>query len=97
MGRYWVDGYSADVEIYLLLEDGRRLEISQIANGRFFLREPSALPEMFARVVIKVDGRERAIDVLLYQGADPKDPCVSYEKRFFHQKIDGAHHTQPTA
>jgi hypothetical protein len=88
MGRQWVDGYSSDVEVYLLLEDGRRLEVAQIGNGCLFLRQPSALPQMCGSVIIKVDGQERDINVLLYKGADPKDPCVPYEKRFFHQQID---------
>lgn len=81
MGRRWVDGYSSDVEVYLMLDDGRKLDVAQFGNGSLVLREPIWLPEMLARVVIAIDGDERVIGVVLYRGADSKDPRVVYEKR----------------
>lgn len=40
MGQRWLDGYSAEVEIYLLV-NGKRFDVAQIGNGSLILRPRS--------------------------------------------------------
>ena len=43
MGERSLDGYSADVEIFLMI-DGRRHDVAQISGESLFLRHPHPIP-----------------------------------------------------
>jgi hypothetical protein len=69
MGIQWKDGYSAQVEIYLVVGD-QKLDVAQVGPGWFILQEPNALPpETEAELVITVDGRETRRHVFIHDGA----------------------------
>jgi hypothetical protein len=78
MGQRWFDGYSADVEIYLVI-DGERYDVAQICRGSLFLRSPREIPpSTSAKLVIKIDGVEESEQVLLAKGAVPDEMAVSF-------------------
>jgi hypothetical protein len=69
MGQRWFDGYSADVEIYLVI-DGKRYDVAQICRGSLFLRDAHQIPPATtAKLVIKIDGIEESEQVFLGNGA----------------------------
>ena len=65
MGQRWLDGYSAEVEIYLVV-DGRRYDVAQIGKGKILLRDTHSIRDSTsATLVIKIDGVEEVEHVLL--------------------------------
>ena len=64
MGILWKDGYSAHVEIYLIVGD-EHLPVAQVGPNSLILRQPSELPAGHAQIVIKVDDHEEVHDVIL--------------------------------
>ena len=78
MGQRWLDGYSAQVELYFLV-DGKRHEIAQIGNGSFILRDPNEIPPgTSGTLVIKIDGREEREEVMLCNGAAKREEPVLF-------------------
>jgi hypothetical protein len=79
MGQKWFDGYSADVEIYLLY-NGKRFDVAQIGNGSLILREPAQIPkDTTVTLVIIIDGHEVSERVHLTGRTD----CVEQPVPFF--------------
>ena len=79
MGQRWFDGYSADIEIYLLV-GGVRFDVAQIGGGVLILREPAdILPFTDAKLVIIVDGHEEVRPVLLASGVNSDQISVPYQ------------------
>jgi hypothetical protein len=78
MGQRWFDGYSADVEIYLLI-DGKRYDVAQICRGQLFLRDSHKIPpSTSAKLVIKIDGIEESDQVILSNGAVSDELAVNF-------------------
>ena len=78
MGQRWLDGYSAEVEIYLLI-DGRRLDVAQIAGDTLVLRDQQVIPpETSATLVIKIDGHEEREQIFLQAGAESSEELVPF-------------------
>jgi hypothetical protein len=78
MGQRWLEGYSAQIELYLLL-DGQRLEVEQVAGGFFVLRDSHAIPPgTKATLVIKIDGREEREEVFLKSGTTDNEQIVHF-------------------
>lgn len=79
MGQRWLDGYSAHVEIYLVV-DGKRFDIAQIGDGSFILRDAGEIPiGTIAKLVIKIDGHEEEEQIFLYEGAVASEETVPFE------------------
>jgi hypothetical protein len=69
MGRAWPDGYSAHVEVYLVIAD-ERIDIAQIGKSSFVLRDPRTIaPSTPATLVLKIDGKEEREEIILRDGA----------------------------
>jgi hypothetical protein len=78
MGQRWLDGYSAEVEIYLLV-NGKRFDVAQIGNGSLILRDPAPIPASTeAKLVIKIDGHEEIEHVLLTESADESEKLIPF-------------------
>ena len=78
MGTHWKDGYSAQVELYLLVL-GEQLRISRIGRDSFVLRDRLAIPPSTQAVLlIEVDDHSELQDILLPEGADGSDQPVRY-------------------
>lgn len=78
MGQKWFDGYSADVEIFLLNE-GKRYEVAQIGGGSLILREPAPiLAGTNVTLVIRIDGHEVQEEVFLGESSDVHAPAVPF-------------------
>jgi hypothetical protein len=78
MGQRWFDGYSANIEIFLLVA-GKRHDVAQIGRGSLLLREPTSIPPATdARLTIRIDGHEEIEDVVLIQGAAVNDQPVPF-------------------
>lgn len=78
MGQTWTDGYSASIEIYLLVA-GERYNVAQVANGALILRDPRPIPpETTATLVMRVDDKEERSEVFLRDGAPNNTEFVSY-------------------
>lgn len=89
MGIRWSDGYSSDVELYLLA-DGMRHAIAQIGPEWFIIRDRVQLPEGFAQISIKIDDQEKVLDVVLLEPITTAFQTVLYRKRAFDRGLDGA-------
>jgi hypothetical protein len=78
MGQRWLDGYSADVEIYLRIA-GERVDVAQIGRGRLILRTPRELPPgTRATLVFRIDGHEEREEVVLCEGAAAVEEPVMF-------------------
>ena len=78
MGHRWQDGYSADVEIYLLVGDSR-IEVAQVMGDSLVLRRHQTLPsETIATLVIVVDGQEDREQILLRTSQGSDSDLVAY-------------------
>jgi hypothetical protein len=78
MGQRWLDGYSAAVEVYLLIQ-GKRHDIAQIGGGSFILRgEHSIAANTAATLVIVVDGIEERQQILICEDARPDEPVAFF-------------------
>jgi hypothetical protein len=78
MGQRWLDGYSADVEVYLLIA-GERVDVAQIGHGKLILRTPREFPPgTRATLVFTVDGQEEREEVVLCEGAANVEEPVMY-------------------
>lgn len=78
MGQRWLNGYSADVEIYLLI-DREKYDGAQIGGRSLILREPKYIPPATcAKLVTKIDGHEEIEHVLLIHGSQPSEEAVAF-------------------
>ena len=78
MGQRWLDGYSAEVEIYLLIE-GKRLDVAQIGGGSLIMRgNPVIAAKTPAELVIVIDGEEERQKILLCQDARREEPIAFF-------------------
>ncbi len=78
MGQRWLDGYSAHVEAYLLI-DGKRYDIAQISSGSMILRGDVKLTaNTRATLVIIVDGTEEREEITLCEDAGEEEPVAYF-------------------
>jgi hypothetical protein len=78
MGQQWLDGYSADVDVYLLIDD-KRYDIAQIGGGSFILRGDHQIPaETQATLVIVVDGTEERQQIVTCEDARKEEPVAFF-------------------
>jgi hypothetical protein len=78
MGQRWLDGYSAQVAMYLLVH-GEQLRIAKIGPTTFLLRDRLAIPpSTHAKILFKIDDREETQDVFLSEGASGAAEPVTY-------------------
>jgi hypothetical protein len=78
MGQKWLDGYSADVEIYLIY-NGSRYDVAQIGNGSLIMREPAPIPaETLVTLVMIFDGHEVREKVKLTSSAETCEEAVPF-------------------
>jgi len=78
MGRSWVDGYSAEIEIWLLV-CFEQFRISKIGPESFVLRDAIAIPPgTKAQLLMKIDDSEEIQDILLSEGASGTASPVMY-------------------
>jgi len=78
MGQRWLDGYSAHVEIYLLI-DGKRHDVAQIGGGELILRNHVDIePGTTATLVIVIDGNEERETIVLTAGSAKIEEPVPY-------------------
>lgn len=78
MGQRWLDGYSADVEIFISI-GGQRYDVAQIGRGTLILREPAPIPPLTdATLTIKIDGREEISQIFLTDGAEKDQQPVAF-------------------
>ena len=67
MGIRWDEGgYSAQVEIYVLI-DGAKHDVAQIGPDSLILRQPLEFAKGPAQIVVSVDGRQETHEVILYR------------------------------
>jgi len=78
MGIQRENGYSAHVEIYLLV-DGEPLRVAQVGPGSLILRDLREIPPgASAKLVIKIDDHNEEHDVILFEGASGSRQLVKY-------------------
>jgi hypothetical protein len=74
MGQRWLDGYSADIEVYLLVK-GQRHDIAQIGGGSLIFRgTPDIRAKTPATLVVKVDGEEERQEILILENVRHEEP-----------------------
>lgn len=78
--RYHGNGYSADVRLWLILQDGTRLRPGQVGHDCVIFSEPTLIPAGPAVVEIVVDGRPHRWDVTLVPHPHA-DTCVPIIER----------------
>lgn len=78
MGQRWLDGYSAAVEIYLLV-DGTRYDVAQIGAGSLILRGPAQIAaQTMATLVMVVDGEEERQQIVLCSNVQDEEPVTYF-------------------
>lgn len=78
MGQQWSDGYSADVDVYLLIDD-KRYDIAQIGSGSFILRGNYQISaQTQATLVIVVDGVEERQQIVICEDARDEEPVAFF-------------------
>jgi len=78
MGQRWLDGYSSEVEIYLLI-GGARYDVAQIGGGSLILRgSPTISAGTSATLVILVDGEEERQEIMLCQEVQYEEPVAFF-------------------
>ncbi|HEX4146901.1 MAG TPA: hypothetical protein VHY91_25615 [Pirellulales bacterium] len=70
MGKRWKDGYSASVELYVLVGD-KRFGVAQVGPSFFVLKDQEVAipPGTDGRLVIIIDGREKSYPIFMQRGA----------------------------
>jgi hypothetical protein len=79
MGTIWKDGYSADVNLYLVVGD-EVVDIAQVGPSFLILSEKRPIESCFAMLVVEVDHRRTEYSVLL-DDASIESPIVNYAMR----------------
>jgi hypothetical protein len=78
MGTQWKDGYSAHVELTLVV-DGERLPVAQVGPEAFILRNARELAPCFADLIVRIDDTVHNYRIAVYDGASQSNPIVKYE------------------
>ena len=79
MGTHHKDGYSADVEGYLVV-DGRRTRLAKTNGSVFVLAEPREVtPGTEGELLVIVDGRKHSRRVMLPAGISEGQSIVVYK------------------
>jgi hypothetical protein len=69
MGTSWANGYSAHVELYLLV-GGEQLRVAQVGPDSLILRDIRVIaPSTSAKLVINIDDHHEEHEVVLFEGA----------------------------
>jgi hypothetical protein len=69
MGITWQDGYSAELEIILIVQ-GSHYRVAKLGPTYMILVDTPEIPAgAIGKLVVRVDDRSSGQDVLLYQGA----------------------------
>lgn len=73
MGTHWKDGgYSATVEIFILLDGDEFIDVAGVGPDDFTTTEPVSFPEdIKGELVVKVDGKERKTNIVIQAHAEP--------------------------
>jgi hypothetical protein len=78
MGVKTKDGYSSQVEIYLLI-GGKKIRVAQAGPSRLVLRDLEAIPkESEGELVITVDGREYKRHAFFHEGVAAGEELVEF-------------------
>jgi hypothetical protein len=78
MGQRWLDGYSADVEVYLLIK-GKRYDVAQIGGGSLILRGDATIAaKTQATLVLVVDGIEERQVIILCDDTRREEPVAFF-------------------
>ena len=78
MALHWPDGYSAQIDAYLLV-NGERYAVAQVVGGALILRQPQQIAAGTpARLVIAIDGHEKVQSIVLGEGASVGQQLVPY-------------------
>ena len=78
MSQRSLDGYSAEVEIYLEIA-GERYDVAQIGGGALLLRDSHTIPPgTEAKLFMRIDGVEEVEQIFLGSGAVNNEEAVSY-------------------
>ena len=78
MGQRWLDGYSADVDVYLLIK-GTRYDVAQIGGGQLILRGNPEIPaNTQATLIVIVDGLEERQEILICEDAREEEPVTFF-------------------
>ncbi len=78
MGTQWKDGYSAHVELTLVV-DGERLPVAQVGPESIILRNARELEPCFADLIVQIDDSVHNYRIVIYDGASQSNPIVKYE------------------
>ena len=70
-------GYSANVEMYLVLAD-RQLELAQLGPEHCILRNSESFPSTSGEIVLIVDGHETRVPAYFSEGATSESRRVPY-------------------
>jgi hypothetical protein len=69
MGTSWAHGYSAHVELFLVV-GGEKLRVAQVGPDSLILRDLRVIaPSTSAKLVINIDDHREEHDVVLFEGA----------------------------
>lgn len=74
-------GYSAHVEMQLLLPGGASLSVAQCGPDFFILENPATLPPTTAELVIEVDGSVSRFPCFLADGISGKRVAVECQRQ----------------
>jgi hypothetical protein len=78
MGQRWLDGYSAEVEIYLLI-DGKRIDVAQIGGNTLILRGAAEIAASTrATLVVIVDSVEEREEIVICDNAREEEPVAFF-------------------
>lgn len=78
MGTRWSDGYSSNVEIYLIVE-GEKLRVARIGPDSFVIADQVEIPPSTqCKLVIRVDEHEESSDILLFEGVSGNTAPAKY-------------------
>lgn len=79
MGTFWNDGYSAHVDIYLLIA-GKQLSVAQVGPRELVLQQPYELaPGSSGELVIEVDGQSILYPITIPGGASALSPKIQFD------------------
>ncbi len=78
MGQRWLDGYSSEVDVYLLIK-GERYDVAQIGGGSLILRgNPVIAANTQATLVIIVDGVEERQEIHICEDVRHEEPVAFF-------------------
>jgi hypothetical protein len=79
-----VTGYSTDVSLTLVVEDGARLRVSQVGpSGLIIDGNCPRIPSSRATLIVSIDGKEEEHPLFLPEGIPGPDVVVPFSKPVF--------------